>query len=104
MAVYFKSKPSMDINGNKMWAISKDVWRVITLNGHLDKSSTVICSNANSTLRGLFDDAIDVVQESGNLFAYSKDGPNGKILKQQLSPNGCPTGSSLSRMEQIKQL
>ena len=93
MAVYFKSKPSMDINGNKMWAISKDVWRVITLNGHLDKSSTVICSNANSTLRALFDDAIDVVQESGNLFAYSKDGPNGKILKQQLSQNGCPTGS-----------
>ena len=92
-AIYFKSKPSMDIDGNKMWVISKDVWRVITINGHLNNSSTIVCSNANSTIRAKFDDAIDVVSESGNLFIYSKDGANGLILKQQLSTNGCPTGT-----------
>ena len=68
----------MDIDGNKMWVISKDVWRVITINGHLNNSSTIVCSNANSTIRAKFDDAIDVVSESGNLFIYSMD----KIMKQ----------------------
>ena len=63
----------MDIYGNRMWVISKDTWRVITLNGHLDSSSTLVC-NVSSAIRDKFDDAIDVVSESGNLYIYSKDG------------------------------
>ena len=92
-AIYFNSKPSMDIYGNRMWVISKDTWRVITLNGHLSSSSTLVC-NVSSAIRDKFDDAIDVVSESGNLYIYSKDGANGLILKQLLnSTNGCPAGN-----------
>ena len=91
-AIYFIKKPSMDIHGNKMWAISEDTWRVITLNGHLDKAATKICYPSSSILKK-FNEAIDVVTESGKTYIYSKHGANGLILKQELKSDGCPTGS-----------
>ncbi|MDC0866175.1 PilC/PilY family type IV pilus protein [Candidatus Pelagibacter sp.] len=94
---YFTSKPSMDLYGDRIWAISKDAWHVITIkNGHFDQTNQnkVVCGNTNGTLRGLFDGAIDVVEEYGKLFIYSKDDLTSKILKQEINQyTGCPTGS-----------
>ena len=94
---YFTSKPSMDLYGDKIWAISKDAWHVITIqNGHFDQTNRnkVVCGNANANLRGLFDGAIDIVEENGRLFIYGKDDLTAKILKQELNQStGCPTGS-----------
>ena len=75
-----------------MGTISEDTWRVITLNGHLDRASTKICYPSSSILKK-FNEAIDVVTESGKTYIYSKHGANGLILKQELKSDGCPTGS-----------
>ena len=94
----FISKPSMDLYDNKIWAISKDAWRVITLNnntnnGHLRDSTSKVC-NSSPGIRKSFDDAIDIVKEGSKLFIYSKDGANGFFFKNEINETtGCPVGS-----------
>lgn len=78
----------------KLLYITNSSWNVINVGGHLDKANLTQCS-VSSTTRMKFDDAIDIVNISGQNYIFSKDGVNGNLYKMKLSSSGCPIGSSL---------
>ena len=96
-AIMIKNKPAIahfasNNVGGKLLLISRDAWRVISLNNTGYFTSSIVCpDSANS--RQHFDDAIDVVKEGSDYYAYGKDGD--KIFKSQINNDtGCPTGTT----------
>ena len=85
-AIMIKNKPAIahfasNNVGGKLLLISRDAWRVISLNNTGYFTSSIVCpDSANS--RQHFDDAIDVVKEGSDYYAYGKDGD--KIFKSQI--------------------
>lgn len=78
----------------KLLYITNSSWNVINVGGHLDNANLIQCT-VSSTTRMKFDDAIDIVNISGQNYIFSKDGVNGNLYKMKLSSSGCPIGSSL---------
>ena len=104
----FLGKTAMAMHGDKLWLVTAETPNVNdnSLNGML-----VVNINASASNLGwgtdfectqkleaykYFNESIDVVEEGGVLYMYSKDNTSraGQILKQKLDANGCMDTSS----------
>ena len=103
-ATMFFGVGAMSINQRtgKLLYITSRSWIVITLNGHLAKSSFIRCTEATPTILEQFNDAIDVYNVGTQDYVISKDGVNGNFYKRKLKSNGCPSNSYYSNQKDIE--
>ena len=104
----FLGKTAMAMHGNKLWLVTAETPNIndSSMNGML-----VVDINSSASNLGwgtdfectqkleaykYFNESIDVVEEEGDLYMYSKDNTSraGQILKQKLDADGCIDTSS----------